>query len=183
MELISDKYQKDLEHAHETRADFGKNSSQWAEPVMQLCIAMQTNDVLDYGCGKGELNLHLPFAVKCYDPAIPKYATAPEPADIVVCTDVMEHVEPEHLDAVLDHMKSLTKSVLLLHISTVLAAKHFPDGRNYHLTVEDSAWWMKKLKGWKSVSGPEYERSSIDAPDARPIKAGDVIGFTVMLQK
>lgn len=182
MELISDEYQKDLEHAHVTRADFGKRSSQWAEPVMQICAAMQSNDVLDYGCGKGELNLHMPFAVRGYDPGIPKYAVAPEPADIVVCTDVLEHIEPDRLDAVLDHMKSLTKSVLLLHVSTIPAVKHFPDGRNYHLIVEDPDWWMEKLKGWESASDIEHLRIDRDIPDNRNLKAGDSIGFTVMLR-
>tara|TARA_R110000751_G_scaffold111080_4_gene208982 strand:- start:2052 stop:2606 length:555 start_codon:yes stop_codon:yes gene_type:complete len=143
--LISDDYRKQLEQMHANKAQFGKNSSRWADPVWRLTAALETSDVLDYGCGKGELNLHLPFSVKCYDPGIAKHSANPEPADIVVCTDVLEHIEPDNLDQVLTHLRSKTKRRLLLNVNVKEAVKHLPDGRNAHLIVEPPDWWIAKL--------------------------------------
>ena len=80
-----------------------------------------------------------------YDPAIPGKDAPPGPADLVVCTDVLEHVEPEHLDAVLDDLQRLAKKSLFLLIATRPASKALPDGRNAHLTIEPPKWWIPKL--------------------------------------
>jgi len=106
--------------------------------------------LLDYGCGSETLEMLLPpitgLEAKLYDPCIPELSTPPEPADIVVCTDVLEHVEPECLENVLDDLKRLTKKVAFLSISTRRANKSYPDGQNCHLIVEDHDWWRPKLK-------------------------------------
>ena len=43
------------------------------------------------------MDLRLTFEIKEYDPAIPGKDSLPEPADIVVCSDVLEHIEPNYL--------------------------------------------------------------------------------------
>ena len=48
------------------------------------------------------------FDVRNYDPCIPEYATPPSPAELVVCTDVLEHIEPDKLDAVLNDIIRLS---------------------------------------------------------------------------
>jgi hypothetical protein len=68
------------------------------------------------------------------------------PADVVVCNDVLEHVEPEHLDEVLKHMASLAKKAIVLTVATVPAVKTLADGRNAHLIVENARWWYTKLE-------------------------------------
>jgi hypothetical protein len=58
---------------------------------------------LDHGSGKETLANALPqFTVRGYDPAIPDLDTHPEPHDLFICTDVLEHVEPEFVDMVID---------------------------------------------------------------------------------
>lgn len=170
--MISEGYRKQLEQMHVEKEHFGKRSSIWAKPVFEMCAVLETEDVLDYGCGKGELNLHLPFAVKGYDPGVPKYVKTPEPADVVVCTDVLEHIEPDHLDDVLADLKRVTRKALMLHVHTKPANKTLPDGRNAHLIVQDKDWWMEHFKDWKRKS---------DVMDAVSEKHG-VIGFTVVLE-
>lgn len=150
--MISEAYKEQLEEKHRTGAGFGKSGHRWAAIVKELAEMLETQDVLDYGCGKGELNLHMPYQIKQYDPAVPKFSATPQPADIVVCTDVLEHVEPEYTDAVLADLERVTKKKLLLNISSRMAEKTLPDGRNTHLVVEDAFWWIRKLTAWRPVT-------------------------------
>jgi len=93
--------------------------------------------VIDYGCGKArawkEYNLQRLWNlrdVQLYDPGVEQYALKPyTPRDLVICTDVLEHVEPDHIDEVLDHIQSLASRMVLLVIPTGPAAKFLPDGR------------------------------------------------------
>ena len=77
-------------------------------------------------------------------PRVKRYP--PGPADIVVCTDVLEHIEPECLENVLDDLKRVTKKVCYLAVSTRRASKSYSDGQNCHLIVEDHDWWRPKIK-------------------------------------
>lgn len=152
--LITDAYQSQMREMHVQREDFGKRGSQWAVIAMAMCGKHETTDVLDYGCGKGELNLHLPFSVKCYDPGVPKHAKPAEPADIVLCTDVLEHIEPECLDDVLKDLRRVTKKEAFLVIALTKAKKILPDGRNAHLIIESPEWWEDQIKtaGFEVIS-------------------------------
>ena len=145
-ELISEEYRSQLEQLHEARADFGRQSPEWAGYLRALCRSLDTYDVLDYGCGKGELALHLPFRVKLYDPGMPKFAASPVAADILVSTDVLEHIEPDKLTPVLEHMAAMTKRLAFIHIATRSAKKTLPDGRNAHLIVQPPRWWKAALQ-------------------------------------
>ena len=144
--MITEEYRQQLEQLHVQRDDFGRSGSQWAHACVNLCAVLETNDVLDYGCGKAELNLSLPFDVKCYDPAIYKYRDAPEPADLVFCTDVLEHIEPEQLDAVIADLVRVTKRLGVFAIHIGPAKKTLPDGRNAHLIQRPGKWWKNKLE-------------------------------------
>jgi 2-polyprenyl-3-methyl-5-hydroxy-6-metoxy-1,4-benzoquinol methylase len=100
---------------------------------------------LDYGCGQGALGRALNQEISEYDPAIAGKDSSPQPADLVICTDVLEHIEPECLESVLDHLKSLTKEALFAVISTRPAKKTLADGRNAHLIIEPWSFWEEKL--------------------------------------
>lgn len=115
--------------------------------IHSLADRMKSKDILDYGCGKGSLSQASPtYNVINYDPGISQYSEHPTEAhDLVVCTDVLEHVEPDCIDAVLDDLQRLTKRCLYVIVCTVEAKKTLPDGRNAHLTVRDYRWWMEKF--------------------------------------
>jgi 2-polyprenyl-3-methyl-5-hydroxy-6-metoxy-1,4-benzoquinol methylase len=114
--------------------------------VAEVAKRIGAETVLDYGSGKGSLKRALGLPVAEYDPAVPEHAAEPVAADLVVCSDVLEHIEPECLDEVLDHLKQLAKKVGFFVIATRPAKKHLDDGRNAHLIVEDREWWMRKLE-------------------------------------
>ena len=103
-------------------------------------------DVLDYGCGKQLLAASCPeLKIRGYDPAFPELAALAEPADLVMCTDVLEHIEPELLDNVFADLKRVTKKYGFFVIATRPAKKILADGRNAHLIQESMEWWLLKL--------------------------------------
>jgi 2-polyprenyl-3-methyl-5-hydroxy-6-metoxy-1,4-benzoquinol methylase len=157
--LISAQYRRLNRELHAIHS-YGAQGGNRAEAVLELAARYEAQSILDYGCGKGGLGRALGFPIAEYDPAVPEHATEPSAADLVVCSDVLEHVEPECLDAVLDNLQQLTRKVGYFVIATRPAKKHLPDGRNAHLIVQDSDWWLGQLeKRWtvqtKSTDGRE----------------------------
>lgn len=151
--LISERYRDQQKQMHETTV-YGIASAQYATMVAKVIDQYAVDDLLDYGAGsrltliktiaeqrlvKRKFNYH------AYEPAIEMYAKTPEPAEMVACIDVLEHIEPDCLDAVLDDLKRVTSKIGLFTIATVPAGKTLPDGRNAHLIVEPAEWWLPRL--------------------------------------
>lgn len=143
--LISESYREQNKKLHELRHDYGASGHKHAPQVRELCELLNTQNVLDYGCGKGTLQDALNFEITQYDPALVELCSEPHPHDIVCCLDVLEHIEPECLDAVLDDLARVTRKVFFATIATRPAVKFLPDGRNAHLIQEHLQWWLPKL--------------------------------------
>jgi hypothetical protein len=143
--LISQNYREQNTQLHKTRPDYGIGGCKHVAMIRELAQAMNTRDILDYGCGKRTLEDALGFEISNYDPAFSEISAAPSPADLVVCTDVLEHIEPECLEAVLDDLARVTRKMIFMTIATRPAKKHLPDGRNAHLIQQDLRWWLPKL--------------------------------------
>ena len=144
--LISDQYRAQNAQLHSV-GNYGVSSGKWAENVRGLAQASGSKSVLDYGCGRGLLGQTIgsQFDWRNYDPCIPGLDARPEPADLVVCTDVLEHIEPECLEDVLDDLQRVTKTAGFFVIANRPAKKILPDGRNAHLIQEGPRWWLPKL--------------------------------------
>jgi hypothetical protein len=157
--LISDEYRAQNAEKHETSEVYGAdNAHRWVKMVNALTWEYETFSVLDYGCGKGNLaRMMTKMPIHNYDPAIPEFSATPAPDDIVICTDVMEHVEPDCLDAVIDDLKRVTNIVLVVNISLQPSLKHMPDGSNAHLIVEDIEFWMTKFLKYFDLSSVNGE--------------------------
>lgn len=145
MPLISDEYREVNRELHEKKSTYGTSGHLWAGHVIAISNLVGSTDVLDYGCGKSTLAKSLGFSIAEYDPAVLDKAALPEAHDIVVCTDVLEHIEPDNLHAVLNHLSNLTNKVALLVAATRPAKKNLPDGRNAHLIVENEKWWLQHI--------------------------------------
>jgi len=146
MPYITEQYRDLNSLMHEQKPGYGTNGYKHLESIMTLSERLgNTQDILDYGCGKSTLAINLGFHIQQYDPAIPKFAAEPRPADLVCCTDVLEHIEPYYVDEVLDHLQALTKKACFVVVSTVPANKTLPDGRNAHLIQKPAKWWMDRL--------------------------------------
>lgn len=159
-ELISATYRQLNHDLHRQNLFYGVGGAKHVNVVKELTEKLKTQSVLDYGCGKGHLAKELAFPIWEYDPAIPGKDQSPRPADIVVCTDVLEHIEPEHLLGVLGDLKRVVKQIGYFTIHTGPAQKTLPDGRNTHLIQKHRQWWKNRLKAYFMVNmmkevGPE----------------------------
>ena len=145
--LISDEY-RSLNRDLHARATFGQRGARHADIAATL-HAEHGGPVLDYGCGRADLSRALAglgIAVINYDPGRVEYDAPPQPCPVVVCTDVLEHVEPECLEAVLSHLAALTLAVAHFVIATKPdGRKKLADGRDPHLIVQPPEWWHDRL--------------------------------------
>lgn len=131
------KYSETHRKAEETKhidPEYGA-SAFYAPIVSQIANRVQARHLLDYGCGKAalmrELKVGHDLKIQVYDPAIPSFAGDPIPAQMVTCVNVLEHVEPGCLDAVLDDLVRVTEAVGFFTIS--------------HEESHDLSWWLDKI--------------------------------------
>ncbi len=153
--LISDTY-REMNASLHANPDYGRQGANRAKPTADLLKATGLKTVLDYGSGKGafgaELSRIVPdVTVVNYDPAIPQWASDPPVCDVVLCNDVLEHVEPEHIESVLAHLASKARHLALLSIADHEAKKTLPDGRNAHLLVKPMNWWIERVEKVLSI--------------------------------
>lgn len=120
---------------------YGITGWRWRDEVLALAERIGAKSVLDYGAGKGSLAASMVGDVRCYDPVT--FPAEPKPADIVVCTDVLEHVEPGSLDAVLSHIERLAEKGVLIAVP-----KHRPEKASPALTIEEPSWWRFRLSAY-----------------------------------
>lgn len=144
-DLITAEYRELNARLHREELAYGVGGGKHAATVLRLAESLKTSSILDYGCGKGYLGKAIPFPIWEYDPAIPGKQESPRPADIVVATDVLEHIEPELLSFVLDDLRRCVLKIGYFTIHTGPARKHLADGRNTHLIQRDARWWGKRL--------------------------------------
>lgn len=153
--LISDEYRELNRRAHEENNGYGVNGYRHLELVTRMVQTYGIESILDYGCGQATLSKHakrvLATKFDNYDPAILEYSADPYPADMVVCTDVLEHVEPLALPTVLDHIMSKTRKIAFLEIACRPAQRTLADGRNAHLIVRDGMFWFDTLREHSDV--------------------------------
>ena len=145
---MSSEYLEAQRTLHAAPRGYGGKGARWAETAREIATRYGAQSVLDYGCGQGTLaaSLRSHFVTREYDPAIAGKDGPPSFADLVVCTDVLEHVEPDKLPAVLTHLRQLARRAALLVVSIRPANKILPDGRNAHLIIRPRAWWQAQVE-------------------------------------
>jgi uncharacterized Rossmann fold enzyme len=168
--LISEPYRELNERLHRENLAYGVGGGRHAPVVLKLAESVNARSILDYGCGKGGLAKALPFGICEYDPCVPGKTESPKPADLVVCTDVLEHIEPEKLLFVLDDLRRVVLKVGYFVVHTGAAMKTLADGTNAHRIQKGRDWWKKHLKKFFDVgqiaeSGPELH--IVVAPKAK----------------
>lgn len=148
MALISEEYRLEQSEMHKRYPQYGSASVQFAPYVEKIILEWGVKEVLDYGAGKGRLGLTLLSSmgdrcpsIRNYEPARLGWDTIPDPAELVTCIDVLEHVEPNCITEVLDDLKRCVKTLGIFTIHTGPAVKTLSDGRNAHLIQKQFDWW------------------------------------------
>lgn len=146
---IGQAYEEQLRKEHEG-SNWGSTGARYSgADIARLLNRYNPVTGLDYGCGKGTVAQHFTSVDWAeYDPGIEAKSQKPSGRfDIVVCTDVMEHVEEEHVPGVVAELGKHTKTVLFVDIACYLTGKTFASGpyagKDLHITVWDPEDWIR----------------------------------------
>jgi len=153
-DTISKSYAKQLQKEH-NGSKWGSTGFRYSGELLadQLVNRPYLQTALDFGCGKGTLSQgfqELDWSE--YDPGIPGKDEVPEGQfDLVTCTDVLEHVEPELIENVVKTLASKTGKVLFLDIACYETGKTFGEGpyigQDLHLLIKEPTEWRKYIEG------------------------------------
>lgn len=162
------------------QSDYGYTSKNLLYLLLPYIKELEAKTILDYGCGqstltdsiKGELE---PSDIKTYkyDPAISEHCTLPEEkVDLVLCTDVLEHIPYADLEEVIKKILSLGEHAIFI-ISTKKAKQFLPDGSNAHCSVYKGSWWLDFIKQYtdfaKPIPWPVHSNCAIITWDSRAV--------------
>ena len=122
MRIISEAYKQQMAFEHENDESWGTSGPIHTADVKRCIRRSGSMSVVDYGCGKALLGRNVEKDIPDldwvdFDPAVKGKRVLPDKSDMVVCTDVMEHVEEEYVDNVLEHISSIFKKCVYLHIA------------------------------------------------------------------
>lgn len=146
----------------------------------------EVKSLLDFGCGKGHAleTFKQTFPnLKCigYDPAREDCAILPKSVDFIYSADVLEHIEPNHLDDTLKDLYNRANKAMYHLIACHPAKKALSDGRNAHLIIEPPNWWRDKFisLGWRITD--EFVKDAMTKPKKGPPK--HIIKYAVLIEK
>ena len=155
-------------------------------PVVSTALEMlgcqAGESIIDWGCGtgacaewfqrKGLLSTGFDIAHNCLNgnvrvPLV--IGTIWDPpknlkADYAFCTDVLEHIPPEHIEQTLDVLFKRTRKAAYIQVDTepdMFGSKMDPP-TTLHLCIQSGSWWYEQLaKRWPiigHVGRGEYSR-------------------------
>ena len=163
--LITEEYRDILKKTH-AEGKWGNTGAQggFFRNILFLANRFKAKEILDYGAGWGGVKIRMAkerpdIAVYNYDP-VTSPIDLPKKSDLVYSSDVLEHIEPDCLEAVLEDIARLTIFRGYLSIATEPAHRILTDGRNAHLIVEEPEWWAKKLKNHFNLVQQRPEKGS-----------------------
>lgn len=170
---------------HVTKKTFSGNGClKHARTLIDMSHTIGATSAIDYGCGKGlqyakavivppqfandpavdevqlfTLEQALGYEVTKYDPAVKGFHKPPtEPADLVWCTDVLEHIPEEDISFIVGELSRLALKGVFVTVGTYPAKKHLPNGENAHVCIKPAEWWVEQFK-------PLQERADASTPD------------------
>ncbi len=187
---ISASGRADLEHCHRKWDWYGNNGEKYATAIPALIELVHACSVIDYGCGKGGAGWAMKYycerenvSWRSYDPAF--HEELPQiPADLVICTHVLEHVEPDHFSNTVHNLIALTNKALFIRVADN-SRETAPDGeelkRRRGLLIQESC------EGWYATLVNELRKhddeniQSIQPLDLRQLMFSGKVRYTTTL--
>jgi|TARA_R100001530_G_scaffold84337_1_gene58766 uncharacterized protein YlzI (FlbEa/FlbD family) len=135
----------------------GESLGEYKHHIWDIIHRNKYKHILDYGSGKAKFHKLLfntsktpgaPLNINIvpYDPAYEPFSTKPTGKfELVLCIDVMEHVQEDKVEEVLEDIFSFANDVFIT-ISCYPATQILLNGKNAHYTIKESEWWKEKLK-------------------------------------
>lgn len=128
------------ENLHKEHPEYGTGGTEILPALSCIIDYLSPKSILDYGCGKGGLVAALEdrypnIDVYGYDPAVERFSSMPvEKADLVVCTDVLEHIPEEELPETIERIASISMNAFF-HLHHGKAIFYLESGENAHCTI------------------------------------------------
>lgn len=151
MKLVEGKNINLYKEVHSDDLSWGTTSVALFMEVSYVIDYLKPQSILDYGCGKGTLinaikRKYPDIDVYGYDPAIPGKDVLPQidRVDLVINTDVLEHIPVDELEDALINIRGLSNNVFF-NFYHALADTVLPDGTNAHCTVKSKYWYHNLL--------------------------------------
>lgn len=146
--LISADHRSRYLHHYASKGPVEPRPNVWLPTIEEWIRDLGAQSVIDYGCGAARgVSRFCSVKVHDYDPGVLGLDTVPQPADLVVSVHMLEHVEPEHMDRVIAHIKSLALKAALVVVSCEPSTKVLTDGYPWHCVVRPYDWWWGRLGG------------------------------------
>jgi hypothetical protein len=142
---------------HQRMPKYGTYGPKWAQGLARVAVQIGAKTIFDYGCGKGNL-------VQALSELLPGHiVTGWDPAfdgeemlllsELVVCTHVLEHVEPDLLKNVLEQIRDLSQKAVFFALKAGPSDKKLADGRDSNLIIAPINWWYERIT---RDYGPEW---------------------------
>ena len=129
---------------------------------------LKPKNILDYGCGNGVLlkllkHKYTKINIDGYDPAIKEFSVIPKNHyDMIINTDVLEHIPKSDIGYVVNHIKSLSNNVFFcLHHGKAWTI--LPNGENAHITIEPKEWYHNLMRNYFDIIIPLKARNPINS--------------------
>lgn len=133
----------------------GSLKKEYAPKISSMVKETNSKTLLDYGCGKAEhysfSKINRQFGIAdnntyLYDIGVKEYEILPDGKfDLVICTDVLEHIPEANVEATLDEIFSKATKAVFFVIYCGKAKKLLPNGENAHVTIKKPEWWQDKI--------------------------------------
>ena len=166
-------------YSEEWRYHSRKNKYVFATPqgrtnVNYFIDKYSVKSIIDYGCGYGEGIDNSQVPVFYYDPFVEQFKLRPSTkADMVVCYNVLNIIEPEYLTSTINDICELSENLILLNI--MIDSKIKPA---YYQSFIDNGFKLIEgktlpIKEWLEITGKNGKLSRSNAATYLLFKKGN----------
>ena len=151
--ILYNEYLEQAKLVHQNEKKWtGTTVRQYIPEINQIRKDKKIVTMLDYGCGKAQHHDATWGAYK-YDPAIPEFEQKPATTfDLVISTDVLEHIPYEDLPMVIRDIFSYANKWVFISVCCREAREILPNGMNAHATVMSQKAWKDLFIGYENYT-------------------------------